>query len=110
MEHPIDKLIEKIIDDKFKVFRIEIEKLISKNESNDTKTIFDFEKACEFIGCSASYLYKKTSCAEIPHYKNGRRVYFIKESLEEWLLKNKVHTITEINEVADSFLHNIKTK
>lgn len=50
-------------------------------------------EAAAYLGISKSYLYKLTSQARIPHYKpEGKKVYFEKSELDEWLLRNPVTT------------------
>ncbi len=61
-----------------------------------TKQVFTFQEACMYIGISESMLYKLTSNKEIPHYKpRGKMVYFAKEELDEWLLRNHEPSIDE---------------
>jgi excisionase family DNA binding protein len=55
-------------------------------------------EACRYIDCSKSYLYKLTSRGEIPHYKpNGKKVFFAKNELDAWLLRNPIKTRSQIN-------------
>lgn len=52
------------------------------------KNVLNFSEACDFTGISPSYMYKLTHNARIPHYKpHGKNVYFLREELEQWLLK-----------------------
>lgn len=81
----------------------QIEKLLSER----TDEVLTFEQACQFLDLSKSHLYKLTSTAQIPHYKpNGKRVYFSKRELEEWLLRNPVKTNAEIDEAASDYIVN----
>jgi len=81
--------------------RIE-ETLISQNAE-----IMDFEKTCDYLNISKSFLYKLTSKNRIPFYKpNGKKIYFEKGELNKWLLKNRIKTTEEIDESADKFILN----
>lgn len=54
-----------------------------------SKRILTFDEAVEFTGYKKSYLYKLTSTGIIPHSKpNGKRIFFDREKLEDWLLGN----------------------
>lgn len=67
-----------------------------------TKQVFTFQEACMYIGISESMLYKLTSNKEIPHYKpRGKMVYFAKEELDEWLLRNHEPSIDEAVRMAN---------
>ena len=69
------------------------------------KTTLNFKEATDFLGFSPSYLYKLTSCQEIPHYKpKGKLVYFDRIELENWLKRNKVNTLEAINEKAANYV------
>jgi excisionase family DNA binding protein len=65
------------------------------------KEILSFSEACEFLNLSASYLYKLTSTQKLPHYKpNGKKIYFRRGELQEWLLKNRIKPLAEIEKEA----------
>lgn len=77
-----------------------IERLIIAN-----KKVLTFDEACEYTGISRSYLYKLTSSGVIPYSKpNGKVIFFNKEKLDKWLLKNARKSADEIKEEALSFL------
>lgn len=65
------------------------------------KTVLNFEELVEYTGLSQSYLYKLTSKGDIPFYRpNGKQLYFNKEEIDTWLLRNRSKTNEEIqNEV-----------
>lgn len=51
------------------------------------KNILDIEEACRYLNLSDSTVYKLTSKNEIKHYKpNGKKIYFKKEDLDNWIL------------------------
>ena len=68
---------------------------------NLNRDIFNFNDACTFLDYSKSYLYKLTHSRQIPHFKpNGKKLYFKRRDLEEWLLRNRVKTADEIEQEA----------
>jgi len=72
-----------------------IEQRLSNIESLllGVKTVFTFDDVAAYTGLSKSYLYKLTSGNVIPHYKpNGKNVYFSKDEIDTWLLRNEVKT------------------
>ncbi len=77
-----------------------IERLIIAN-----KKVLTFDEACDYTGLSRSYLYKLTSSGVIPHSKpNGKVIFFDKEKLNKWLLKNARKSAGEIKEEALSYV------
>ena len=68
------------------------------------KPILTFEEGCRYTGLSKSYMYKHTSAGNIPYYKpEGRKIYFKKAELEEWMLRNRQSSNTEIKRKATKF-------
>lgn len=53
------------------------------------KAVFDLNEASIYTKLSKSQIYKLTMLHKIPHYKpEGKKIYFDKKSLDEWLLRN----------------------
>ena len=51
-------------------------------------------EAATYLHVSKQTLYRMTSQSQIPHYKpNGKRLYFTKLDLDQWLLRNRVREI-----------------
>ncbi len=66
-----------------------------------TKETLDFEETASYTNQSRSYLYKLTSQGLIPHYKpTGKKIYFKRSELDEWMLRNKVYSADELEEKA----------
>jgi len=55
-----------------------------------TKRILSFDEGCELLGLKPGYVYKLTAAGVLPFSKpNGKKIYFEREKLEEWLLSNQ---------------------
>jgi excisionase family DNA binding protein len=51
--------------------------------------VLSFDEGCQYLGYKKSYVYKLTSSGILPYSKpNGKRIYFDRELLEEWMLSN----------------------
>ena len=71
----------------------------------DKKKVLNFNEATIFLNLSKSHLYKLTSSNEIPHYKpNGKRIYFNRVELENWLLRHRIKTNEEIDTEASNYI------
>ncbi len=69
------------------------------------KEILNLEEASTYLGVSKSNLYKKTSASKIPHYKpEGKIIYFRREELDQWMLRNRQSTVDEIMDKAASLI------
>ena len=70
------------------------------------KNVLTFEEAVMFTGLAKSYLYKLTASGKIPYYKpSGKLIYFQREELERWMLRNPVKTADEIEQQAVNYCH-----
>lgn len=70
----------------------------------ETKNVLTFTEACNYCGFSKSYMYRLTSTRQVPHFKPfGKMVYFEREELEKWLLQNRVTTVSESENKAESY-------
>jgi excisionase family DNA binding protein len=62
---------------------------------------FDLEGAAAYLGISKSHLYQLTSRGQIGHYKPaGKKLYFDKADLDEYLRRNRVRPQWEVMQVA----------
>lgn len=75
------------------------------------KIVLNFDEACKYIDVSASHLYKLTSARQIPHFcPQGKKLYFKREELDEWLLRNRQSTSQEAEQQVDEELAAINNK
>jgi predicted DNA-binding transcriptional regulator AlpA len=55
-----------------------------------------FKEACQITGLSESQMYKNTSLGIVPHYHQGKFLYFSRKELTAWMLAHPVKTLEEI--------------
>jgi predicted DNA-binding transcriptional regulator AlpA len=61
------------------------------------KTVLNFTDFCIYVGISKSHGYKLTSTREVPHFcPNGKTLFFSKEEIDQWLLRNPIKTIATL--------------
>lgn len=69
-----------------------------------TKEVLTSDEAAQYMGISKSHLYKLTMNAQIPYSKPmGKKCYFSRRELEQWLLANPVTTKDEISSRANQY-------
>ena len=73
-------------------------------EANQTKPL-TIQETAKFLNLSQSHLYKLTSERKIPHFKpSGKKIYFDKSELVQWLKRNPARTQEETEEKAASYI------
>ncbi|HCY75959.1 MAG TPA: hypothetical protein DHV28_08550 [Ignavibacteriales bacterium] len=70
------------------------------NESD----VLGVDEASKYLKLSKPTIYKLTMDREIPHYKLGKRLYFRKEEIDQWINRGKIKTKQEISDEADEYL------
>lgn len=69
------------------------------------KDVLNLNEACTYLDISHSHLYKLTSQKQIPHFcPQGKKLYFRRSELDEWLLRNRQDSIDEIETRAADYL------
>lgn len=69
------------------------------------KEVLTFNEAAIYLEVSHSHLYKMTSTGLIPSYKpNGKKLYFNRKELDNWLLSNRQSSQEEIEQQAANYL------
>lgn len=75
------------------------------------KEVLNFNDACNYLDISASHLYKLTSQKSIPHFcPQGKKLYFNRAELDEWLQRNRQSSTDEIETMAANYLLTHKRK
>ena len=70
-----------------------------------SKEILSLEEAAQYLQLSKSCLYKMTSSKEIPYYvPGGKKIYFRRIELDNWILNSKVNSVNEFDDDAESYL------
>ena len=65
----------------------------------NSKNVLTSTEVSMMYGISPGYLYHLTSDKLIPYYKpNGKKIYFLKEEIETWLLRNRQDTVDEMQQ------------
>lgn len=93
-----------------KVERIELilEKFEPKQEVENE--LLNIKEAAEFLKVSVAAIYTKVSRQEIPFSKPGKRLYFNRSELNEWVRLGKRRTITELAKTAEILPYRYRTR
>lgn len=95
--------LTKKVDELYKVI-----KNVQPQEAVDQYLTVD--ETAKFLNLSVPTIYSKVSKRELPYSKRGKRLYFLKSDLEDYLKGGRVKTVQEIESEADRFLTNKKAR
>ena len=77
---------------------------IERNSLLSARNVLTLDDVALLSGMSKSHIYKLTSSRQIPHYRpNGKLLYFSRDEVEAWLLRNRVLCESEAEELAISY-------
>lgn len=79
-----------------KVERIELLVSTLKAAAPDEDELLDVKQAAAFLKISVASLYTKVSRKELPVSKPGKRLYFLRSELKEWVNLAKKKTAQQI--------------
>lgn len=81
-----------------------LETLVKKQNVLE-KEFLTLEEAADYLSLSKSAMYKMTSKREIPFYNpGGKKIYFKKEELNNWIISGKVKSSLEVELDMTSYL------
>jgi len=81
-----------------------IEELLTE-QSLLQKEVLNFNEACQYLDISQSHLYKLTSTKQVPHFcPQGKRLYFKRTELDDWLQRNRKSATHEIDQAATDYI------
>lgn len=55
------------------------------------RDLVDLNEITKYLNLSKSHIYKLSSKNEIPYRKFGKRLFFSKKELDEWILNSSIH-------------------
>lgn len=85
--------------------------LIQKKEqsvSDQPEDLLTIQKAAKFLSLTVPTMYSKVSKNELPFMKRGKRLYFSRTELLEYLKEGRKKTNAEIEQEAETYLINKK--
>jgi excisionase family DNA binding protein len=91
------------------LFRQELETYFATQKQGNTnqpepEQLLTVQQAAELLNLSVPTLYGYTQRAEIPVCKRGKRLYFSKQSLFEWIKDGRKKTLAETASEAETYL------
>jgi excisionase family DNA binding protein len=92
------------------IFRQEIESVLSQHKSNspqpESDEIGGIALAQEITGLARPTIYGLVSQSKIPCMKKGKKLYFSRTELNDWIRQGRRKTADDIEAEANSYLSN----
>jgi excisionase family DNA binding protein len=80
---------------------------LKEEQREKDEEILSLNEAAKFLKASKSFMYKMTSQKLLPHFiPGGKKIYFKKSDLENWLLKNRIPPNSELEAKIHNYLFN----
>lgn len=92
-ENIIEKCLRRILEEKLDLVAREPE-----------KELLSIDEAADFLGISKQTIYQHVHHRKIPHSKRGRRLFFRRSELNEWIDKGRKKTIPEIDDDVKKYM------
>ena len=93
MENPFEVILERLDRIESLLEKLQSDKITLENKE---EKFLGPQEAADFLGDALATLYGRTSKNEIPFYKRGKKLYFKKSELIEWIEAGKCRTIDEL--------------
>lgn len=100
MNNPFEELNERL--SKIESILLNLTKEPKSDTNADEPLII--EDAAKFLNLAVATIYGKVSDNSIPYMKQGKRLYFLKSDLIEYLKKGRNKTNSEIEQDAHNYL------
>lgn len=97
----LKEILEPIIDESLARAMNKYINTMALDPPNDSG-VFDLEEASRYMKLSKQTMYSFTSKRIIPHYKQGRHLFFRKEELDQWINIGKVK-VDDFESAANKF-------
>ena len=99
-------LVANLINEVSELKALLLKKSEQPTEPNDE--LLTIEQACGLLKLSTPTIYSKVAKRELTVMKRGKRLYFSKKELTEYIKQGRKKTVSEINDEADTYLSNNK--
>lgn len=85
-----------------------VRRVLQEKNTIETRTslkeVINIKEACEMLQLAKPTIYAMTSKNLIPHYKRGKKLYFKKTELMDWLAEGKKKTPSELASEIDDLI------
>ncbi len=87
-----------------RTFALAIKLEANTTPSSSNPKILWIDDAVEFLNLAKPTIYGLLSKGKLPHYKRGRKVYFLRSELEDYLMSGKQKTMADAEQEVENYL------
>ena len=104
MENPFEILLKKIDRIENLIQELSVITVREVTQPAIERKWMNVQQVAAYLSISTSYIYKRTSTMEIPLYKRGIILFFLKEDIDNWLVGFRQKTRHEIETEAANYV------
>jgi len=97
MENPFEIIMQRL--DRIEILINEI-----KKDSKEENELLNIEEVAKFLKISKSTVYGYTNKNFIPFMKKGKKLFFYKSEIEQWIIKGRNTTKNELEIRSNEYL------
>ncbi|MHB9055778.1 MAG: helix-turn-helix domain-containing protein [Paludibacteraceae bacterium] len=103
MENPFEIILQRL--DRIETLLLKLNESANQPKTDESEDeIMTVDQLSVYLTIAKATIYGKCSAREIPYFKVGKRVYFKKSVINEWLSQGRIHTMDEIKQQAEDYL------
>jgi excisionase family DNA binding protein len=104
MENPFELLFNKLTVIENALNELVTDKNDTRKQTESDSEFLNITQASEYLFIAIQTIYGLTASRKIPHYKTGKRLYFKRQELDDYILENRIATLEEIENKATEWL------
>lgn len=97
----LPKVVSQLYDKLINIERLLLER--SNEFQPETDQLLTIQQAAELLSLSVPTIYGLVSKSQLPVSKRGKRLYFSKQELTEWIKGGRKKTVAEIEGIAQKY-------
>ena len=104
MENPFEIIIERLDAIERLLYEIKLGKQVDNVPVVYANELMNVQQVAEYLTLSVQTIYSLVHKMEIPNSKRGKRLYFKRSEIDEWIRQSRRKTRVEIEQEATNYL------
>ena len=104
MENPFQIILDRLDNIEKLLHELNGRKSLSTKPDDSIPELMAVSQVAKYLSLSVQTVYGFTSRSEIPNFKRGKRLYFRKSEIDEWILQCRRKTIYELQKEAEEYI------
>jgi excisionase family DNA binding protein len=104
MENPFEIIIQRLDAIERLLIEIKTSSSIENAPTWNGNELMNVQQVAEYLSLSVQTIYGFVHKMEIPNYKRGKRLYFKRTEIDNWIGQSRRKTMSEIEQEASTYL------